>query len=195
MFLLNAGNSELKAQNEFRQDDSEKFYTPDYLKLQVAGQIGYLSIGIGKSFMNEKLESDLNIGFVPKSIGGENISILTFKQSLKPFEIITQVRGIKLHPITTGIYLSYHFGDRYNKYNKDNYPSDYYWFMDGSRIGAYIGGDINICHIYNSSIKSFSIYYELGITDLDVYRFSKNYKQFDIQDIINIAFGIKTYLN
>ena len=195
MFLLNAGNSQLQAQHEFRLEGSKKFYTPDYLKLQVAGQIGYLSIGVGRSFFNGKLESDLSFGFVPKIIGCENISILTFKQSLKPFEIYTQINGIKLYPITTGIYLSHHFGDRYNKYNKDNYPSDYYWFMNGLRIGAYIGSDINICHINNSAIKSISIYYELGITDLGIYRLSKNYNQFNLLDIMNIAFGIKTYLN
>jgi len=183
------------AQNSSSVSTNEKWYKPSYVNLQYAGQIGFMAVGIGKSYSNNKLETSLLYGNVPKSLGGSNINIVTLKQTYSPFTISLSQERIKLHLITTGFFISHHLGEDYNKYLTHQYPDNYYGFMKGYRLGAFIGGDINAELNPKSSLffSSLSLYYELGINDLDADRLFRNPNQMKVHEITNLALGIKLY--
>ena len=48
-------------------------FLPDYVKLQFAGGIGLLSIGVGYSFFKEKLEVSYFYGYVPKAVSIDDL--------------------------------------------------------------------------------------------------------------------------
>lgn len=56
---------------------------PDHIKLQYAGNIGVISTGIGYSFFNNKIQSDLFYGYIPEFIGGANIHTISNKNTFK----------------------------------------------------------------------------------------------------------------
>lgn len=56
---------------------------PDHIKLQYAGNIGILSTGIGYSFFDNKIQSDLFYGYIPEFIGGANIHTISNKNTLR----------------------------------------------------------------------------------------------------------------
>jgi hypothetical protein len=174
---------------------TEKWYQPSCMRVQYAGQIGFLSAGFGKIYLNETLETDLMFGYVPETIGGDHINILTLKQSFSPFAKSTKIDRLTILPITIGFNFSYHFGEEYNKYDTDKYPDDYYWFMNGIRIGAFIGSDFNLKLKPDVSkvFSSISFYYDIGTTDLEACSMTKNPGQYEICDIVNVAFGTKLF--
>ena len=185
----------VSAQNSNEVSNKGKWYKPSYVNLQYAGQIGFLSVGVGKSYLNNKLETAILFGHLPKSHGGDNTNILSLKQSYTPFEISLKQNKVKLHLITLGAFASYYMGEEYNKYKTNQYPDNYYGFMKGYRLGAFISSDINLKlnPKANTIFSSLSLYYELGVNDLDFDRYLRNRDHMNLYEIANLALGMKLY--
>jgi len=100
-----------------------KWYTPDYLKMQFAGNIGFVSFGTGYSWWKEKAQSDIIYGYVPEYRGNARIHTFTQKNS---FRLINFNKPAYEFSMFTGFSVSFEPGQ--NSYVKipNKYPDGYY---------------------------------------------------------------------
>ena len=151
---------------------------PHHAKLQYAGSIGFLSIGVGYEFAKKKLQADVYYGYVPESIGGVNIHSVTGKLTWLPLSIERNKYTYSL--LTAGFLVNYAFGKQYDFSLED---FDYYGFPTAAHIGLFVGGGI--------TRNRLGLYYELGSTDRDLVSFVNNTKGIRFDEIIHIGFGAR----
>ena len=180
-------------QSILAQDKARAWYVPDVYKVQLAGNIGFVSVGAGFIHARDKMETDLYIGYLPERIGGDDIFTLTAKTTFMPWKWPLNDK-YDLVPFATGFYLSYSFGSQFDTILPNEYPDGYYWWASSLRFGGFIGGNITMTLPANSKIKSVALYYELGTYDLIFLSYMQNIDYLDITDVVSLSLGIKVAL-
>jgi len=166
---------EVNAQEKFIQK-----IQPDHLKIQFAGNFGVLSAGLGYSFCNNIIQTDLFYGFVPKSIGGNNINIIAekntfrlYKQPLPKDHLLTCSIGFSIiYTITKNTFL----------FLPSHFPNDYYK-TNAIRIAPNIS--FNLINVP----KNISFYFDIGTLDNYLWYYIKS-NCIDFTDIWSFAIGI-----
>ena len=69
---------------DIEKDTLKKWYVPSNVRLQFAGNIGFLSLGPSWSFLNYRLDFESSFGFVPKLDAKKPIYIIATKTLYKP---------------------------------------------------------------------------------------------------------------
>ena len=177
----------------FSQDSVEKrrkWFMPDHLKLQYAGNIGFMSGGPGYLSRNKTLETDVMFGFLPQKFGGDALVTLTGKTTYSPWRIHLK-NNYYVVPFSLGFYLSYTFGPQFDSKWPSYYPAGYYWWATSFRPGAYIGGKVGRDVVVNKRKRGLELYYELGTYDLILISYAQNPKYLNPGKIANLAFGVK----
>ena len=178
------------AQIEDRLDSERKWFMPDHLKLQFAGNIGFLSGGPGYISNNKTLETDLLFGFLPQKFGGDGLFSTTLKTTYSPWSIPLK-NSYYIKPFSIGFYLSYTFGKQFDTKLPSHYPVGYYWWATSFRPGAYIGGKLGKDLVVNKRQRSLEMYYELGTYDLLLISYVQNTGYLRPSDIVNLAIGLR----
>lgn len=161
-----------------------------HLKLQYAGGIGFISPGIGIAHSRDRVDTDLFFGYAPKWLAGDDIVMLTFKNTYFPFKKELDKLDMTIYPLSAGILLNYTFGGQFRHFWSDKYPKGYYWWDSSVRWGFFLGGKVTKT-LENSSIKKISAYYELGFNDLYFVSYIQNSGYLGLYDILNLALGLK----
>ena len=167
-----------------------KWYLPDHLKLQFAGNIGFLSGGPGYVSRNQTLETDLLFGFLPQKFGGDALVTTTLKTTYSPWRIRLK-NDYYIRPFSIGAYLGYTFGPQFDSKWPSYYPSGYYWWATAIRPGAYIGGKAGRNVVMNNHRRSLELYYELGTYDLLLISYVQNKGFLKLHDIVSLSMGVK----
>jgi hypothetical protein len=178
------------AQETYEQDIKRKWYLPDYIKAQFAGNIGFISGGPGYISRNKTLETDLMFGFLPQKFGGDALVSTTLKTTYSPWRIPLK-NTYYIKPFSIGFYLSYTFGTQFDTKLPSHYPVGYYWWATSFRPGAYIGGKIGKEVTLGKRRKSLEAYYELGTYDLLLISYVQNTGYLKPSDIVNLAIGLR----
>lgn len=160
---------------------------PDYVKVQYAGSIGFVSIGTGYQNRRDRLEGDLYYGYVPKSVGGVYIHALSAKITWHPVKKIA-LKSFELRPLSLGVLVSYTFGPQYFLFWPEDYPFSYYHTSTALHTGVFVGGRVD--KVLRSR-KKLGLYYELGATDKEMASYLGNMHSLGISDILNLAVGVK----
>jgi len=178
--------------NVFAGDTSlikTKNWYPDYTKIQFAGNIGFLSIGLGYQFFNNRLYSEILYGYVPVSISrAQKIHIITIKNT---FPIINKnIKEIIISPIT-GFTASFETGNNSFLKLPDKYPKGYH-ITNALHLTLFLGAKVHKNFIYPKIIKGADLYFELGTVESYVlYAFLS--KEVRINQILSSAIGINLY--
>ena len=93
-------------------NDSTKYkiFLPDYVKLQFAGGIGFLSTGVGYTFLNRKLDISLFYGYTPKYFTSDDLHSVSLQFIGKPLSFKLS-DNIKLLPLNFGMFAHHTFGN------------------------------------------------------------------------------------
>jgi hypothetical protein len=169
---------------------NRKWYIPDHIKLQFAGNIGFISGGPGWISRNNTLETDLLFGFLPQKFGGDALVTITGKTTFSPWRISLNYSRYVV-PFSLGAYMSYTFGPQFDSKWPSYYPSGYYWWATSIRPGAYVGGKIGQEVTIKNKRKGLEIYYELGSYDLLMISYVQNNKYLKLSDIVSLSLGLK----
>jgi hypothetical protein len=169
---------------------NRKWYIPDHIKLQFAGNIGFISGGPGWISRNNTLETDLLFGFLPQKFGGDALVTITGKTTYSPWRIPLNYSRYVV-PFSLGAYMSYTFGPQFDSKWPSYYPSGYYWWATSIRPGAYVGGKIGQEVTVNNKRKGLEVYYELGSYDLLMISYVQNNKYLKLSDIVSLSLGLK----
>ncbi len=160
-----------------------------HLKGQFAGDIGFLSAGIGRSFFEERLETDIFFGYLPESIGGVQVVTTAIKASYVPFSPV-KTAVMEWQALKTGWQLSYTFGkDYFAKEPRDRYPKSYYGFSTALHLYFFLGGQVDFGRVHKT--KRFGFYYEAGATGEYIISYVSNPDYLSLNKIFNLALGIR----
>jgi hypothetical protein len=172
---------------------NRKWYIPDHLKLQFAGNIGFISGGPGWISRNKTLETDILFGFLPQKFGGDALVTITAKTTYSPWRIHLK-NSRHIVPFSLGAYMSYTFGPQFDSKWPSYYPSGYYWWATSIRPGAYVGGKIGKEVTLKRKRRGLEIYYELGSYDLLMISYVQNTGYLKLSDIASLSIGMKLAL-
>jgi hypothetical protein len=170
----------------------EKTYSPYHAKLQYAGNLGFLSVGVGRTFLKEKLETDLFLGYLPEQIGGDDIWTTALKTTFVPIRPLP-VGSLDWQLLRTGLQLGYTFGDEYFVSEpRDKYPKGYYGFPTALHLYFFVGGQVDFSRV--EKLSRFGVYYEFGSSAEYMISYVQNPKYLGPGKIFNLALGLRMRL-
>lgn len=161
------------------QDQGNDSLPGTYYKFQYAGNMGLVSVGVGKTF-KQWFSTDVHLGYLPKYVNG--VRVFTF--SVRP--VITTARfSVGGSPASWYIGSAVNYSAGRHIYGKipDYYPLDYYW-PNAFYFTHFTG--LRYSPGKKGKVKLFS---ELGTVDYKIWYASKN-KDINIFEIWNFSFGI-----
>jgi hypothetical protein len=161
------------------------WYVPDHAKLQLAGNIGFLSPGVGYAFARDRLEADLFLGWVPEAIGGEDLFSVTAKLTWLPWT--ADVQGWRLRPVTVGLQLTRTFGKGFFVLEPDEYPRGYHMLPTALRAGLCLGG---VAGKPAWGLEQVGFYYELVALDVMLAFWTTN-RALGFADVFSLALGAR----
>ncbi|GAA4301684.1 hypothetical protein [Nibribacter koreensis] len=167
--------------------------SPYYVKAQFAGDIGLLSVGIGRESFNRKLTTDVSVGYLPESVGGDAIFTVALKSTMLPLKPV-RIKSLDWYYLTAGAQVSYTFGDEYFAWEGylSKYPNSYYRFSTALSVYVFAGGQVDFMRV--PKLQKFSAYYEVGAPGEYVISYIQNPKYLGLGKIFHLALGVKMAL-
>lgn len=163
---------------------------PQYQKIQFAGSIGLISLGMGWDYgKHNQWETDMLFGFIPRFSSDEAKLTFTLKQNYIPWEVRLSDRW-RLEPLSTGIFLNTVLDNDFWVKEPDKYPNHYYKFSTRLRFHAFLGQRLSLGVKRASPFKKITFFYELSSCDLYIITAVTN-KCVGLDDILSFSFGMK----
>ncbi|MDI6804127.1 MAG: hypothetical protein QME58_09810 [Bacteroidota bacterium] len=187
--------SRLDAYSQDSQDtDSAKYtkFLPDYVKLQFAGGIGFLSLGLGYTFFDHRLDVSFFYGYVPIFISIDDLHSVSLQLTGKLIRIKVN-EDIDLLPLNIGFFIHHTFGNEYWISLPSHYPDEYYWWAPGRNAGLFIGGEIKTKLLSDKTPASGTAFYvRVGSRGLYIASMFGN-SAIPLSEIIEVGFGVAIY--
>lgn len=191
-FLLIAFPGILYAGDTLVHQHSYKWYQPDVFKVQYAGGIGFISVGVGKQYCRNRIQSSIFYGYVPSfksevpvhTLAQNNMFLfrehyLNKQLSLIPFVGFGESITVTLNDDKTFIKKPIQFPDNY-------YP------QNAIRIGIFTG---IILKQYFKHSSLTGIDFSIGTITNDLYiSYAIMNKNTGLQNIFTMSAGITLYL-
>lgn len=135
-------------------------FWPHYFPVQVAGNIGFVSAGIGYSSRSEKFNVAIQYGYAPKSITDVEIHTLTVRNVFHLYKSRRQM----FIPYA-GLGLSLEVGGKSFFFLPSNMPKGYYKFPKSIHLIPAIGVKTRHRSGRNSRVKTIEIFGEATTVD------------------------------
>jgi hypothetical protein len=169
-----------------------RWYIPQFVPVQFAGNIGVISTGLGYSSRLRNYHLSLVYGYVPRSIGGTRIHTIAARNSF-PIARYSLNNNQVLIPYL-GVGLSFEIGGNSFFRQPDHFPKSYYDFPKNMHLLAYGGAKVQ--HLFDrtsSRFRGVEFFAEAGT--IDVYLWYKTMSP-DIRfyEIFSIALGANVLL-
>ncbi|TGE15071.1 hypothetical protein [Hymenobacter elongatus] len=171
--------------------EPKSWYRPRHLVLQTGGGLGMVAVGAGYTYLNDKVETDILLGYVPKKFAGSTLTLASAKLLYSPFTVRLSDQW-QVKPVSVGAYLSYTHGTL-NDEERGQYTKDYYWFSSDTRYGPLAGGRVTYVRPTkgNGRPRTVSLYYDLSSNDLYLHSYLTNTKGLSISQILVLGLGVK----
>ncbi len=184
--------TELSFANTTHKDTSLMRFAPDYIKLQFAGGIGFISPGVGYSFFNSKLDISLFYSYIPYKFTVDDLHSISLQLTGKLLKYKLN-DNIQILPLNIGFFTHHTFGSEYWVRLPDNYPKGYYWWYPGINAGVFLGGEIKTKLLSSKTPASGTAFYvRMGTRGLYVTSKAGN-SSVPFRDILEFGFGIAIY--
>lgn len=151
--------------------------------VQYAGNIGFLSVGIGKDLYKGRILGDLYYGYLPKHNARSQVhtvaaktSIIFGRMNIQQFHLKCYVGSTLTCSFTDNTYL------RYPSY----FPENYYDFPNSLHLHPYAG---LLCFSHRWPV---GYYVEVGSSDYKIVAALRN-TTIGKRNLINIAFGVSYF--
>ena len=159
---------------------------PDHVTLQYAGSIGFIAGGAGYRNAKNTLETELLIGYLPYSIGGDNLITAAVKGNWIPFALFKD-KPVHLYPLHTGLMVSYTFGDQFFAKQPSNYPKGYYTFSTAFHAYWQFGSRISV----PVQTKRLELFYEFNASAEEIVAMIQNPRFLTPDKVFSLALGLK----
>jgi hypothetical protein len=172
---------------ESQDTNISKFAKPEkelYVKTQYAGNMGFISVGVGSYFFNDKISADINYGLLSKYINGVRVHSFSIKPAYNFKEYLFHSFTTRFY---TGVNVVYSIGRNIYSRAPNHYPRNYYP-ENAFHFNPFIG--LKQCMDINArKISKLSLFAEFGTVDYEIWYALKN-KEIAIYEIVNLCFGV-----
>ena len=167
-----------------------KDLVPDYVKLQYAGSIGWVSVGGGYDLLGQRVHAGLNYGYVPRQMGG-GLHLLSASLFYTPVKLKAS-KTVTIKPLDVGVKAVYHFGDQFYLNWPERFPRNYYWWKSALRL--HLALESSVTHVIKDAgkIKSLTAYIEFNTNDLYLISYVLN-PSVSVTDIIKVGCGVRIH--
>ena len=188
------------------QDNSEPFETgiqayherwnnliPRYTKMQYAGSMGLVSVGVGWVHgKKEHWETDLIVGYIPKYTTDRAKACITIKENYIPWKLQTKNQNLYIDPFHCGLYFNTILDKEFWGKESSEDSNSIYNYSTKVRLNIYIGQRITykINPDKRQHLKSVSAFYEISSNDLYIISAFDN-KYLRPTDYLHLSFGFK----
>lgn len=170
---------------------TKKWYAPHYIPLQFAGNIGFLATGLGYTSNKENYELNLLYGYVPPSVGDQEIHMITAK-NIFPFGRYSLRDNQLLFPYL-GLGLMVEVGGHAFFTLPAHYPEGYYDFPKNLHVTAFAGAKLRHMFQKGSFLRGLEFYAETGTIDVYIwYRTISD--QIKFNQMFSVALGVNFLL-
>ncbi len=167
---------------------------PTHLKLQYAGNMGFMSFGLGWDYGKRgQWETDLFMGYLPKFDGDDWHLTTTVKENYIPWSFsLKKNKSFILEPFECGLYINTIYGEEFWTRQPKKYPSGYYDVAPKVRFNIFLGERFTykIPEKRRTWLKSITGFYEISTHDIGVISAIHN-EYIRFYDFIAISFGLK----
>lgn len=180
-------NTNLWSQNK-EENQQHRWFVPDYATVQFAGNIGYLSAGIGYHLFNGKIKTEFIYGYVPKKYAHVDIHTFSSKNTFPLFR--KEFLGLEIAPYL-GFTFSYETGRNSFVELPSQFPSGYY--SPNAFHLCFLGGvsaKQNLNPMY--FIKGIEFYAEAVSVD-SFFWYKLQSRQIKLYQVVSMALGINFY--
>lgn len=164
---------------------------PDYSKLQYAGGMGLVNMGLGWTYgKKEQWETDVFLGFIPRYSSDKSKITMTLKQNFIPWKKRLN-KTFTFEPLECGLYFNTVFSDEFWTKEPDRYPKGYYNFSTRIRTHIFVGQRLRI-HIPDKKrvfAHSITAFYEISSCDLYIVSAFTNHLK--PEDYLRLSVGVK----
>lgn len=168
---------------------------PTHSKLQFAGNMGLLSMGMGWDYgKHNQWETDWLFGFIPTYSSQRAKITMTLKQNYIPWSVYLG-KNISAEPLECGLYFNTVFGDEFWVKEPERYPRGYYGFSSKIRTHVFLGQRLTykIDSPKRFFAKEMTLFYEISTCDLYVVSAATN-SSLKPSDYLSLSFGVKFQL-
>ena len=166
---------------------------PTQLVMQYAGNMGFMSWGIGWDYGKHKQwETNLLFGFLPRYHSRRAKMTMTLKENFMPWSCYMK-GGWILEPLSCGLYFNTVFGSEFWDREPERYPDNYYPLLKTKvRTNLFIGQRMTKIIPANRRkfLKSVTLFYEISSCDLYV-RSAFMDRKVSLGDILGLSIGLK----
>lgn len=165
---------------------------PRYQKIQYAGSMGLISVGVGWDYGRKKQwETDFFLGYLPRFDGDKGHVTMTLKENYIPWKVNIGQSRWRVEPFTASLYVNKIFGDEFWMKDPDRYPSkSYYGVATNLRFNLAFGQGVSMRFKPVGLSSRIKFFYEFATNDLYIISYFTN-KYLRVPDIFNLSVGIK----
>jgi hypothetical protein len=185
-FVFSVDEDSIKSAGKKRQ-----WYVPDYIPIQYAGNIGFLSTGIGYSGPNDIYHFSLLYGYAPESLAGVSIHTLTAKNAfhIHRFNFNNDIVFIPY----AGFGLSIEVGGRSFFTLPSNMPEKFYRFPRSFHMIPCAGVKLQYLSERMFCFRGMEFFAEATSADVYIwYTFISN--EVKINQVVSVALGVNLML-
>ena len=169
-----------------------KKFLPDYVKFQYGGGIGFISNGVGYTFLDDKLDVSFFYSYVPYLISEDDLHSISLQLTSR-FLHYNISEKIKVLPFNVGFFVHHTFGNKYWIRQPSHYPDNYYWWAPGRNAGLFIGGEIKTKLLSGQTPASgTAIYFRVGSRVLYMMNVVGN-NEIPMNEVLELGFGLAIY--
>ncbi len=154
-------------------------YFIDYLKVQHAGEIGYIATGVGRNF-TKNYSLEYFHGYVPEDIGGHKIETFAIKNNYKLFKL---EKWGYFSDIYIGASIYHVAGLEYQTSRHSSFPEEYY------RMGSIRGLFYTGFTLGSSKYSKHISYLESGLNDIVLTNYINNKDVLNPVDFVSLGLG------
>lgn len=170
-----------------------RWYVPHYIPVQFAGNIGFVSAGLGYTSNHENYQLSLLYGYVPSALGGASIHTVTAK-NIFPLTRYLMSNNRTLIPYL-GVGLTVEISGNTFFRQPDHYPKGYYDFPKNLHAIGYGGAMLR--HLFPDDFRLFrgmELYAEAGTVDIYIWYRAMS-SQIRLNQIFSLALGVNFLLD
>jgi hypothetical protein len=189
-FAFSAHADSLIDSTQSKSSTPVRWYTPHFIPIQFAGNIGFLSAGVGYEARKQNYQLAIVYGFVPAKFGGVSVHSFTAKNSF-PIHRFFIDKNRTIIPYGA-IGLNVEVGGRSFLTLPDNMPAGYYDFPKSTHLIGSVGAKYR--HTMDRpSVNAVEVFAE--ITTVDAYVWYKTMSD-DVKwrQILSGAVGINLFI-
>jgi hypothetical protein len=173
-----------------RDHDRLGWYIPDLAKLQVAGYLGTVGVGLGYAAFDDVLNVSLYYGFTPASVAGHPVHTSKLAFDVRPFEL--RAGDVRFVPAYVGGGLLYAFGGefftrlpaRYRRIDSRYYPpTAIHWLLQAGVEVDYVPR--------RGPFERHGLYYEVVALDSYAFSYFENPERLRLVDVFSSSIGYR----